>query len=234
VQRARLEEGIPSPPVAATLSISRRPDHAVVEAVLDPVDGELVDVAVHAAVEVLDLPKDMPIGERRAKALAAIARFFLDHHKDVSATRLGRPHVLVVVDLEVLEGRAGVGVLGSGAVIQGEDARRLAMDANITRVVTRGRSEPLDVGLTTRSVPPALAKAVIFRDRHCRFEHCAAPPWACDVHHRRPWARGGPTSLANLGLLCWFHHEHVHRHGTDRLTADGEGRWYLAAPRHAA
>ena len=234
VQRARLEAGVPSPPVAASLSISRRPDHAVVEAVLDPVDAELVDVAVHAAVELLNLPTDVPIGERRAKALAAIARFFPDHHQEVAATRVGRPHVLVVVDLEVLEGRVGVGVLGSGAVIRGEDARRLAIDANITRVVTRGRSEPLDVGFTTRSVPPALAKAVIFRDRHCRYEQCSAPPWACDVHHRRPWARGGPTSLDNLGLLCWFHHEHVHRHGADRLTADAEGRWYLGAPRHAA
>jgi hypothetical protein len=234
VQRARLEAGAPCPPVVASLSISRRADHAVVEAVLDPVDAELVDVAVHASVDALDLPTDVPIGERRAKALAAIARFFLDHHQKVAATRLGRPHVLVVVDVEVLEGRAGVGVLGSGAVVRGEDARRLAMDANITRIVTRGRSEPLDVGFTTRSVPPALAKAVIFRDRHCRFEHCSAPPWACDVHHRQPWARGGPTSLDNLGLLCWFHHEHVHRHGPDRLTADGEGRWYLATPQNAA
>jgi len=103
------------------------------------------------------------------------------------------------------------------------------MDANITRVVTRGRSELLDLGFTTRSVPPALAKAVIFRDRHCRFEHCSAPPWACDVHHRRPWAHGGPTSLDNLGLLCWFHHQHVHRHGAERLNTDGDGRWYLAA-----
>jgi hypothetical protein len=234
VQRARLEQGLSSVPVPASLSIVRRHDHAVVEAVLDLTDAEFVDVAVHAAVEVLDLPTDVPIGERRAKALAAIARFFLDHHQETPATRIGRPHVLVVVDLEVLEGRAGVGMLGSGGVVRGEDARRLAMDANVTRIITRGRSEPLDVGFTTRSVPPALAKAVIFRDRHCRFEHCAAPPWACDVHHRRPWAQGGPTSLDNLGLLCWFHHEHVHRNGADRLTADAEGKWYLAAPRRAA
>jgi hypothetical protein len=234
VQRARLEQGVVSPPVRPAFTLTRRHDHAVVEGVLDIVDAELVDVAVHAAVDRLDLPTDLPIAERRAKALAAIARFFLDHHERVPATRLGRPHVLVVVDVEVLEGRAGVGLLGSGAVIRGDDARRLAMDANITRVITRGRTEPLDVGQTTRSVPPALAKAVIFRDRHCRFEHCSAPPWACDVHHRRPWARGGPTSLDNLGLLCWFHHEHVHRHGADRVAADVAGRWYLAAPNQAA
>jgi hypothetical protein len=234
VQRARLEQGLVSPPVRPALTLTRRHDHAVLDGVLDLVDAELVAVAVHAAIEGLDLPTEIPIGERRAKALGAIARFFLDHHQDVPATRVGRPHVLVVVDLEVLEGRTGVGVLGSGAVVRGEDARRLAMDANITRVVTRGRSEPLDVGQTTRSVPPALAKAVIFRDRHCRFEHCSAPPWACDIHHRRPWARGGPTSLDNLGLLCWFHHEHVHRHDPDRVATDVEGRWHLAAPGQAA
>ena len=42
--------------------------------------------------------------------------------------------VVVVVDLEVLEARSGgVARLGSGAVISGDDARRLAEDAGITR-----------------------------------------------------------------------------------------------------
>jgi hypothetical protein len=234
VQRACLEHGVPSAPLRPALSLSRRHDHVAVEGVLDVVDGELLDVAVHAAVDVLGLPSEPPIAERRARALGAIARFFLDRHQQLTTTRAGRPHVLVIVDLDVLEGRSGVGVLGSGAVVTGEEARRLAMDANITRVVTRGRSEPLDVGSATRSVSPALAKAIIFRDRHCRFQHCSTPSWACDVHRRRPWAQGGSTSLDNLGLLCWFHHQHIHQQGADRLTTDANGRWYLAAPAQAA
>ena len=69
---------------------------------------------------------------------------------------------LVLVDLEVLEARhGGSATLASGAVISGDQVRRLAQDANVTRIVTKGRSEPLDVGRSTRTVPPAIAKAVI-------------------------------------------------------------------------
>jgi hypothetical protein len=134
----------------------------------------------------------------------------------------------VLVDVEVLEARTGgSATLASGAVITGDQARRLAEDVNIGRVITRGRSEPLDVGRTTRSVSPAIAKAVIVRDRHCRYRGCTAPPWACDVHHRQPWARGGPAAVHNTGLLCWFHHDHVHHHGPEHLVETPDGRWSL-------
>ena len=179
-------------------------------------------------VEAMGLPTDMAYAERRARALVGLARYYLDHQDQVTG-RVGRPHVVVLVDLEVLEARAGgSATLTSGAIISGDAARRLAEDANITRVITKGRSEPLDVGRATRSVPPAIAKAVIARDRHCRYHGCTAPPWACDVHHRQPWASGGPTSVHNTGLLCWFHHELVHRRGPHLLTSDAAGRWVLA------
>ena len=67
-------------------------------------------------------------------------------------------------------------------------------------------SQPLDLGRTTRTIPPHLRTAVIQRDQHCQFPGCTQPPSVCDVHHLIPWAKGGPTSLANLRLLCRFHH----------------------------
>jgi hypothetical protein len=161
-----------------------------------------------------------------------LVQALLDHAQDVPAMRVGRSHVLVLVDLDTLLGVQGANTatLGSGALITGAQARQLAMDANITRIVTRGRSEILDLGRTTRTATPAQAKAVIARDRHCRFKHCDAPPWACEVHHRQPWTDNGPTDLANLGLLCWHHHTLTHRHGPQLLTEDNHGRWYLRPP----
>jgi hypothetical protein len=97
-----------------------------------------------------------------------------------------------------------------------------------------GGSEPLDVGRATRSVSAALAKAVIVRDRHCRYEDCHAPPWACDIHHRVPWADGGVTALSNLGLLCWFHHDHVHRAGARHLADNDRGGWTMRRPEAVA
>ncbi|HZB03809.1 MAG TPA: HNH endonuclease signature motif containing protein, partial [Actinomycetota bacterium] len=83
----------------------------------------------------------------------------------------------------------------------------------IRRVVMAGRSEPLDVGRRTPVVSPGMRRAVIVRDRRCRFPGCDRPhPW-CDAHHVVHWADGGPTPLPNLLLLCRRHRRMVYQRG---------------------
>jgi hypothetical protein len=84
-------------------------------------------------------------------------------------------------------------------------------------------SLPLDVGQVTEQIPPHLRRAVIARDRCCRFPGCQQPPAACQVHHLRPRSEGGLTRLTNLILLCPFHHLiAVHRWGWQiNLNPDG-------------
>jgi Domain of unknown function (DUF222)/HNH endonuclease len=78
----------------------------------------------------------------------------------------------------------------------------------------RSPSLPLDIGAATETIPAHLRRAVTARDRRCRFPGCEQPPAACHPHHIIPRADGGPTSLANLLLLCTFHHLiAVHRWG---------------------
>jgi hypothetical protein len=86
-----------------------------------------------------------------------------------------------------------------------------------------GRSQPLDLGTPTAIIPAPLRRAVTLRDHHCRFPGCTQPPSVCQVHHLRPRALDGPTSLNNLALLCRFHHLiAVHRWGwTLRWYPDG-------------
>lgn len=228
VREARLDHGLTPPAVTPTATINRHHDRVEVTATLDLVDGEHIEVALDTMAAMLDLPPTMPYPQRRARALAGLARHFLDHARDLPTTRLGRPHVIVLVDLAVLEARTGgTARLASGAVITGDHARRLAHDANINRIITNGASAPVDLGRTTRSVPPHLARGVITRDRHCRYHHCTTPASMCEIHHRQPWAHGGPTSLDNLGLLCWHHHSEVHRQGPHHLTETPDGRWTL-------
>ncbi|HZD16670.1 MAG TPA: DUF222 domain-containing protein [Actinomycetota bacterium] len=113
-----------------------------------------------------------------------------------------RPHVTVTVDLETLAGRVGRRCeLDEAGVITPEAARRLACDASVARVITAGRSEPLDVGRRTPVVSPALRRALVVRDGGCRFPGRERPQAWCDAHHVRHWADGGPTALSNLVLL---------------------------------
>jgi 5-methylcytosine-specific restriction protein A len=92
-------------------------------------------------------------------------------------------------------------------------ARRLSCDASVMRVAMAGKREPLEVGRRTPVVPASIRRAVVVRDRCCRFPGCDRPaPW-CDAHHIRHWAEGGETSLGNLVLLCRPHHRMVHEPG---------------------
>ena len=91
-------------------------------------------------------------------------------------------------------------------------------------------SQPLDLGRTTRTIPPHLRTAVIQRDQHCQFPGCTQPPSVCDVHHLIPWAKGGPTSLANLRLLCRFHHLVVIHRWRWTITCHPDGTTTATAP----
>ena len=87
-------------------------------------------------------------------------------------------------------------------VITPEGARRLACDASISRIITSGESQPLDVGRTTRTIPVGIRRAVVGRDRSCRWPGCGRPHQWCDVHHLVHWVEGGETKLENLILTC--------------------------------
>ncbi|MFN2543471.1 MAG: HNH endonuclease, partial [Actinomycetota bacterium] len=127
------------------------------------------------------------------------------------------------VDVDTLrEMRDGTSELEHTGPVPLEVAKRLACDASITRVVMSGRSQPLDVGRKTPVVPPALRRAVIARDKHCRFPGCDRPAAWCDVHHIVPWEEGGPTCLENLMLMCRRHHRMLHKpHGFRLEMEDG-------------
>jgi len=72
-----------------------------------------------------------------------------------------------------------------------------------------GPSLPLDVGVSA-DIPAAIRRAVILRDQHCRFPGgCDQPAGACEVHHLRHRQDGGPTSVTDCALFCFFHHRVV-------------------------
>ncbi len=196
---------------------------------LDPETGQTVICALRAVCDAevgsADDPRSSP--QRRADALGEICRQWLDG-TDRPLVGGERPHLTVTVDLATLEARlpapGSVAELADSGPISPEAARRLACDASVSRVITKGGSEPLDVGRRTSVVPAGIRRAVVVRDRGCRFPGCDRPQGWCDAHHVRHWAKGGDTALSNLVLLCRRHHRLVH-HGFKVEMANGRPRF---------
>jgi len=196
---------------------------------LDPETGQTVISALRAVCDahVRSHTDHRSSPQRRADALGEICRQWLDG-TDRPLVGAERPHVTITVDLQTLEGRLPP---GSGAELEdvgpisSEAARRMACDASVSRVITKGASEPLDVGRRTQVVPSGIRRAVVVRDRGCRFPGCDRPQGWSEAHHVVHWAHGGDTALSNLVLLCRRHHRLVH-HGFGLEMADGRPRFF--------
>jgi Domain of unknown function (DUF222)/HNH endonuclease len=180
---------------------------------LDPESGQTVLVALRAMQDAWARDGDedrRTAPQRRADALTELCRTWLDR-SDRPQVAGERPHVVVTVDLESLTGKLGKrSELEDTGPITPEMARRLACDAGVSRVLTKGASEPLDVGRKTPVVPSGMRRALVVRDGGCRFPDCGRPQSWCDAHHVEHWADGGETALENLVLLCRPHHRAVH------------------------
>jgi hypothetical protein len=149
--------------------------------------------------------------QRRHDAMEDLATTFLET-TNTRTTGGEKPHINVHCDIDALEGEpGGLHETTAGQVLPVETVRQLACDASVTRIVFGADSEILDVGRKTRVIPSALRRAVIARDRHCQHPGCRRDATWCDVHHLVHWADGGETSLANLLLLCRYHHTLRHR-----------------------
>ncbi len=226
--------------VARALHVYRDEDGSVVlRGRLTPELGALFLRALDAARETLyqrrlasvpttsDAALEAPTRpQQQADALALLAETALHHEIDPGAPG-ERYQVVVHVDAAVLADPAqpGQSVLEEGSHVSAETSRRLACDAS--RVVMRHdeNGRVTEVGARTRTIPPALRRALLHRDRSCRFPGCHVR--VGEGHHVRHWAQGGPTTLSNLALLCRRHHRAVHEEGyrIEQLP-DGELRFW--------
>ena len=126
-----------------------------------------------------------------------------------------RYQVVVHVDEATLESgdRSGQAAMeeSEGLHVSAETSRRMACDAS--KVVMHHDLDGPDriVGRKTRTISPALRRALKARDHDCRFPGCHARH--CDAHHVQHWADGGETTLRNLVLLYRRHHRAVHEEG---------------------
>jgi hypothetical protein len=198
---------------------------------LDPETGEAFLTAIGAVMDAeargrTEEDTRTP-AQRRCDALGEVSRRFLDS-PDRPGVGGERPHVTLTVDASVLGGvdqTSDACELDHTGPVGVDTALRLSCDSTAMRMVLSADSQPLDVGRRTPVVPSSMRRAVIARDRTCRFPGCDRPQAWCDAHHVRHWARGGETSLANLVLLCRRHHRSVHSGRFGLAMVEGEPRF---------
>jgi hypothetical protein len=171
---------------------------------LDGYSGAIVDKTLTEAADQLPPLPDGSRGDsswRKATALTALA--IGDNPPPAQIT--------VFIDAQHAvgtDGEAGV-VLEAGPRI-GPDTLGAILCDGITEITVNAEDGiPISYGRHTRTIPPALRRAIIHRDAN----RCAAD--GCDsrnrlqVHHITPWSQGGPTDPDNLITLCWYHHHIV-------------------------
>ncbi len=224
--------------------------------------GQQVAAALEAVTPVPAADDQRTTTQRRAQALADLARVGLDHGlvgtgravrprinvlvgydsftrlveaaaaASASGVRHGTPPQFTAATLAASRANDGEAEDGPTACPQLEDGTpiprllldRLACDSEINRVIFGPQSQVLDVGRTERTFTGPRRTALIARDKHCQYPTCTAPPALSEGHHVEHWARDrGATSVDNGILLCWHHHDLVHRRHIEIRRRDG--RW---------
>lgn len=199
VQRRRVRSwGLPDG-MAALRVTSTAPDitairdclSALGRAAKTPGDGRIsdqreVDALVDICTDVLD------VGSFRGRALPQ--------------TQRRRPHVQVTMPLDALLGGNSPAVLAGYGPITAGQARQIAGDGELRRLVCDPLSGTLlDYGRTTYRPPKALADHVIARDITCSAPGCRRPAEYCELDHTVPYPKG-TTSAKNLSARCKHHH----------------------------
>ena len=126
---------------------------------------------------------------------------------DAEAAR--RPHghhTTVVMHLDV---KARAASLHLGPLLSEPERRYLMCDATYEVWFERD-GEVIGSGRATRQINRRLRRALEHRHPTCAVPGCEATR-GLHAHHIRHWEDGGPTELANLVLVCPYHHRLHHR-----------------------
>lgn len=190
---------------------------------LDAEGGALVRTALEPLAARRGHDDDRCLERRCADALVELCTYALDT-AGVPQRASQRSHLQVTTTLETLLDLVGApaGEMEHAGVVAASTAQRLACDATVTRVLLDVHSAIVDVGRSERVVPGATRRALNVRDKGCRWSGCDRTASWTAAHHLIHWARGGPTDMDNLVLLCAHHHWLAHEGGWQiALTDDG-------------
>jgi len=159
---------------------------------------------------------------RQADALVSMASSYLSGNAAKSRNTSDDYLVTIHVDQSALangNGRSSLPI---------ESVKRLCCDGHAVILGEDENGEPLNIGRKTRTVPTAIKRALMARDKSCAFPGCHHTRFV-DAHHIQHWSAGGETNLDNLMLLCSQHHKLVHEGGF-AIERDYQDQWFFKGP----
>jgi hypothetical protein len=133
-----------------------------------------------------------------------------------AARRPHGQHTTVVVHVDVEQ---RVAALHLGALLSDAERRYLTCDATC-EVWFERHGEVIGAGRATRLISRRLRRALEHRQGMCAVPGCGATR-GLHAHHLWHWEDGGPTELANLVLLCPYHHR-LHHRGVITITGPAD------------
>jgi len=143
-----------------------------------------------------------------------------------AARRPHGQHTTVVVHVDVA---ARAAALHLGPLLADTERRYLTCDATCEVWFERD-GQVIGAGRTTRQINRRLRRALEHRQPSCAVPGCGATR-GLHAHHIQHWEDGGVTELANLVLVCPYHHRLHHRGdititgpAADLVVTDSSGR----------
>jgi hypothetical protein len=193
---------------------------------LDGYSGAIVDKALTEAADHMPALPDGSRGDsswRKAHALVQVC----------VSDEAPPTQVTVFVDArEAVDSNGETGVvLESGPRVGQQVLEAVLCDATVEVTARSEEGIPMVYGRTQRTAPPALRRALLYRDGlMCSADGCTSRH-RLQIHHVNGWAQGGETNPEDLVVLCWFHHQVVvHQRGYHIYRHPGHGRIRFRAP----
>jgi hypothetical protein len=176
-------------------------------------DGARLLKAIERSMPARDPQHPATLGQRHADGLLALASTVVADDADPD-----RATVVLVAELAAVcdDDPTATAELETSEPVATDTARRLICDSRLSVLVQDRDGRAVGIGSTARTVPPALRRALMVRDRRCRFGDCTARRFL-HAHHIEHWP--APTQMSNLALVCYQHHHALHE-GHWNLTGD--------------
>lgn len=170
------------------------------------------------------LPDDRTPAQRRHDGLAEAMHRLL---RSATLPPAGGAPVTILARTSTTDLAAGSGlaITSHGDPLPISTLLAMSGDAILQAVVCDATGGILSYGRKRRLASRGQRLALIARDGGCSFPGCNRPAAWTEVHHIKTWLNGGHTDLANMCLLCRYHHREFEPRGWQILMINGTPWW---------